>query len=175
MRFSADIIERVLADKHYWRRLAAQVIAEATSQNVPRGEVDSAIAPALGEILESRLQRRDLRVRLVEDPGPRTIPMIVEVKTVDPEKGVLLSQSQARRLRRQWDRGRLRGQQQVQNADMPDAMKDHPGVSCDDEHPGMSHDDYMDSEEEEEHSNPLYRQNSARARTILPSRRARER
>jgi hypothetical protein len=105
------------------------------------------------------------------------VPMIVEVKTIDPEKGVLLTQGQARRLRRQWDKGRLRGQQQIQNADTPThAMKDHPGVSCEDKHPGVSHDDYMDSEEEkeEEHGNPLFRQNSAGARSISPSQHTRE-
>jgi hypothetical protein len=105
------------------------------------------------------------------------VPMIVEVKTIDPERGVLLTQGQARKLRRQWDNGRLLGQQQIQNVDKPsDAMKVHPGVSCEDEHPGVSHDDYMDSEEEkeEEHGNPLFRQNSAGTKSISTSRRTGE-
>jgi len=175
MRISPDVIERVLSDKHYWRKLAVQLLAEARSGQL---DPDSATArvPSLSPILESKIQRRDSRVRLVKDPGPRAVPMIVEVKTVDPEKGVLLTQNQARGLRRQWDKGRLRGQQQIQNADMGDPMKDHPGISCNDEHPGVSHDDYMNSEEEkeEERGNPLYRQNSASARSISQSRPTRE-
>jgi hypothetical protein len=178
VKLSDSVIERVLQDKGYWRRLAAQIIAEAASEK-QSSEVDSFTAPAvnLGQILESH-SPGSTRVRLSSstNPGPRRIPQIAEVKTVDPMSGVLLSQKQARRLRRQWDKGRLRAQAEAQKSDMPDELKDHPGVSCDDEHPGQSHSDYMDSEEEEEEStNPLYRQNSARARSISPNRRTRER
>jgi hypothetical protein len=54
---------------------------------------------------------------------------------------------------------------------------DHPGQNCGDAHPDMSHDDFLDQqeEEEEEHRNPLYRQNSAGARSISTSRHTRER
>lgn len=101
--------------------------------------------------------------------------MIAEVETVSPERGVLLSQTEAMRLRRQWDIGRLRGQAQVQHlAERGDAaggeeeeegdnpMKDHPGKSCSDAHAGMSHKDFRDQQEEEEESeeenvNPLFR------------------
>ena len=82
--------------------------------------------------------------------------MIVEVATISADKGVLLTQAQARRRRRQWDEGRFRGQDEA----LSDAMKDHPGVSCSDEHPGEAHDDYMDRQEEEESVNPLFRNSS---------------
>jgi len=117
--------------------------------------------------------------------------MIAEIKTVDPERGVIISQRKAMRLKREWNRGRLRAQERAQRSERRDAageeeeegdnpMQDHPGKSCWDTHDrmGMSHDDFLDKqeeEEEEEHRNPLYRQNSAGARSISPSRRTRER
>ena len=186
MRLSSDILERVLADKHYWKRLAAEIIAEA-SQNAPHG-ADSAIAPpaaSLGRILESRLQPHSTRVRISPPgPGPRLVPMIAEVETLSPEGGVLLSQAQARRLRRQWDSGRLRGQEQAQHlAERGDAagaeeeeeednpMQDHPGKSCSDAHAGMSHDDFLDKQEEEEEEERLSPRIHGRRHFRIPARR----
>ncbi len=189
MKLSPDIIERVLADKHYWRQLAAQMMAES-SQRTQRGEPDSAIfeigaspLPPLGKIVESRLMPQT-RVRL--SSGPR--PMISEVSTILPSGGVI-SQRKALRLKRDWNRVRLRAQEKAQRSERGDAagaeeedsrppIADHPGASCSDAHPNQSHDDYMDSEEEEEEEerkNPLFRQNNASARFISPSRRTRER
>jgi hypothetical protein len=109
--------------------------------------------------------------------------MISEIKTLSPEGGVLLSQSEARCLRRQWDKGRLRAQQQIQNAESGQVGMDHPGQSCNQAHPDTSHDEFVisthgddeEEEEEEERSNPLFRQNSAGARSISSSRITRER
>ncbi len=63
-------------------------------------------------------------------------------------------------MRRAWDEGKRRGQEQVQNTDAnptrdarfdPDnPVKDHPGKACGDAHPGMSHDDFLDKQEEGE-------------------------
>jgi len=176
-----EIIERALRDKYFWKKLAAEIIAES-SQNMPRENSDSAIAEIgvsplpLGRILESHSPQRT-RVRLpLPGSGPRMVPMIAEVNTLSPEGGVLLSQGQARRLRRQWDRGRLRGQSQSQHlAERGDAageeeeeegsnpMQDHPGQNCSDAHAGMSHDEFLDQQEEEEEErqrpsvNPLFR------------------
>ncbi len=186
-----DVMERVLANKFYWRRLAAKVIAES-SQNVPRSTLgaDSAIAPApqLGQILESRMQQTRVRLSSSPSPGPRTHPMIAEVSTISASRGaVVISEKRAQRLRRAWDEGRRRGQAMVQSVDAnpttdaqaddgENPMRDHPGRSCGDAHPGMSHDDFKDQqeEEEEEHRNPLYILNSARARSISLTRCGRE-
>jgi hypothetical protein len=168
-------LERILNDKNYWATVASEIIAEA-SQNVPHGNSDSAIAGIvaqplpLGRILESHSPQQT-RVRFpLPGSGPRFVPMISEVETVSTGRGVLLTQREARRLRRQWDRGRLRGQEQAQHlaergeeeeeGDSP--MQDHPGKSCSDAHAGMSHKNFLDQQEEEEESeeenvNPLFR------------------
>ena len=174
MKLSPDIIERVLADKYYWRKLAAQIVSEA-SQRVQRGESDSAIfeigslpLPPLEKIVENRLVPQT-RVRLTSGPPP----MISEVKTVDPERGVIVSQRKALRLKTEWNRGRLRAQEKAQRRERGDAageeeeedsrpqIADHPGASCSNAHPNQSHDDYMNDEEEEEENapsaNPLFR------------------
>ncbi len=171
-----DIIEKILKNRSYWHQIAAEIISENAQKRSE--DIDSAAAPpsaSLGRILESRLQPHSTRVRVSPPgPGPRLVPMIAEVETLSPEGGVLLSQGQARRLRRQWDRGRLRGQEQVQRVvERGDAaggeeeegdnpMKDHPGKSCSDAHAGLSHQDFRDQQEEEEESeeenvNPLFR------------------
>ena len=178
MRLSPDLIERVLSDRQFWRKMAREII-EGSSQNQPT-EVDSAIAGSfsLGPVMESRRHQRDSRVRLVRDPGPRRIPMISEVRTVN-ESGVLLTEAQARRIKRAWDRRRLREQENNSDQSSIDKLADHPGQSCDDAHPGMSHNDFLvkQEEEEEERSNPLFRQNSASANSYSPNRlrRTRER
>jgi hypothetical protein len=167
-----EIIERALRDKYFWKKLAASIIAEA-GQNVPRGTSDSAIAEIgasplpLGRILESHsLQRTRVRFPLVPGKGPRMVPMIAEVNTLSPEGGVLLSQIEARRLRRHWDKGRLRAQQQIQDAESGQVGMDHPGQSCAQSHPDTSHDEFVisthgddeeEEEEEEERTNPLFR------------------
>jgi hypothetical protein len=180
-----EIIERALRDKYFWKKLAASMIAEA-AQNV-RGTSDSAIAEIgasplpLGRILESHsLQRTRVRFPL-PGSGPRTIPMINEIKTLSPEGGVLLSQTEARRLRRQWDKGRLRAQQQIQNAESGQVGMDHPGQSCNQAHPNTSHDEFVisthgddeeeEEEEEEEKTNPLFRN----SRTSFDTSRRRQR
>jgi hypothetical protein len=182
-------LQRVLQDKKYWVEIAAGILAEHP-QNAPR-ETDSAIAEigsmpqSLGRIHESRLlQRTRVRFPLVPGKGPRSVPMIAEVETVSPERGVLLSQTEALRLRRQWDKGRLCAQQQIQNGESGQVGMDHPGQSCNQAHPVTSHDEFViathgddeeEEEEEEERSNPLFRQNSAGARSISTSQRTRER
>jgi hypothetical protein len=165
-----DIIEKVLKNRSYWHQIAAEIISENSQKRSE--DIDSAAAPpsaSLGRILESRLQPSSTRLRISpQQPGPRLVPMISEIKTIDPEKGVLLSQSQARRLRRQWNQGRLRGQEQAQHVgERGDAageeeeeeggnpMQDHPGKKCSDAHAGMSHDDFLDRQEEEEEEERL--------------------
>jgi hypothetical protein len=188
-----EILERALRDKYYWRKLASQIISES-SQNVPKrvtfsdsGEARAPPIP-LGRIHETNL--RQTRARLSSsDPGPkvRVVPMISEFSTVS-SIGVV-SEKRAQRWKQLWNNGRLTGQEQVQrgrergeeeeeDSDFP--LKDHPQQSCDSTHPGQTHDDYMADEEEEEEENlrsvnPLYRQNSAGARSISKSRRTRER
>src|SRR5207247_8594651 len=84
MKISPDVIERVLSDKHYWRRLAVQLLAEAQTRQL-NPDSATARAPALSPITESRIQRRDSKVRLVHERGPRAVPMLVGVKTIEPE------------------------------------------------------------------------------------------
>jgi len=188
VKITDELVERISRDKRFWREIAAEVIAQQ-NQKTPL-DVDSSIAEigakpqSLGRILESHLSQPWVRIS-PPDPGPRGVPMIAEIQTVS-SSGVVISQRRAQRLKQKWNEDRLRAQQQVQNQERGDAageeeeeetdfpLSDHPGQSCSDAHSGMSHDDFMSSEEEE-HSNPLFRQNSAGARSISPSRRTRER
>jgi hypothetical protein len=108
--------------------------------------------------------------------------MIAEIRTVS-SSGVVISQRRAQRLKQKWNESRLRAQQQIQNAESGQVGMDHPSQSCNQAHPDTSHDEFViakhgddeEEEEEEERSNPLFRQNSASARSISPSRRTRER
>ncbi len=160
---NGSLIEKVLNDKFYWKKLAARIISESSQNQNQVREVDSSMAPSrlrLGEILENRL--RPTRLSSPRGPGPRTVPSIAEVSTISASKGaVVISQKRARVLRRAWDEGKRRGQEQ-QNLDAnptTDAQadgsdnptQDHPGQACGDAHPGMSHDDFKDQQEEEEH------------------------
>jgi hypothetical protein len=160
-RLSPDIIERILQDKRFWRKLAIDTLREGMQNRTLSVDSTTARAPSLGPVIESRLLGRDPRLRLRGRQRP--IPMIAEVRTID-ESGVLLSQNQARRVKRSWDRARVRGQKLAQNIDAnpdredpSDGMDDHTGQSCSDVHPNMSHADWMDSEEEGENMNPLFR------------------
>lgn len=176
MKLTERQLERILNDKNYWATIAAEIIASA-AQNVPPGTSDSGIAEvgsmpqSLGRIHESYSPQRT-RVRFpLPGPGPRGIPMIAEVKTISPEGSVLLSQSQARRRLRQWDRGRLRAQEQAQKQGEGGSVgMDHPSESCRQAHPDETHDEFLirthgeeeeasqnPQDEEEENVNPMFR------------------
>jgi hypothetical protein len=167
-QLSAEIIEKVLRDRTYWRRLAAELLAESRT-GLPEPGYSVARSPALGPIAESRIHRQDPRVPLARQPGPSAIPMIFEQKTIDPVKRVpLLTQSQARRVKLEMNEARLKAQKAMQDGD-----QDHPGEDCMDFHPNMSHDEWRNSEEGDE-NHPLFRQNTASARSIAQRRPTRE-
>jgi hypothetical protein len=169
VKISPAIIERVLQDRSFWRKLAVELLAESQAgQNEPGYSI--ARGPALGPIAESRIHAQDPRVTIRGQPGPRPVPMIAEVRTIDPiKRAPVLSQSQARHRVRKMNEARLKAQQSAQDFDLH-----HPGQDCRDVHPNMSHDDWLDSEEEEEENHPLFRQNMGSARSISRTQTTRE-